>query len=118
MEDAELQIDFEIRKSSRRHGKQPYHGNWWQMLRDCADCCEHVRVELAFTQDQYDQIRAVGHDWDSLWWAMLHREIKPVALRAVQGHKFKVTDETPYDNRFEENDAGGGLPDKTTVAQC
>ena len=35
--------------------------------------------------------------------------IKPVALRAVQGHKQKVTDRTPYDHRFEEEDARGDL---------
>ena len=79
------------------------------MLRDCADCCEHVRAEMAFTTDQYNQIRAVGDDWDDLWFAMKERSIKPVALRATQGHKHKVTEETPYDDRFDEEDARGDL---------
>lgn len=108
MVDAEAQIDWEIRKNSRRYGLS-YRGDWFQMLRDCADCCEHVRVEMAFTANQHDQIRAVGDNWDDLWLAMKERSIKPIALRAIQGHKHKVTAETPYDDRFEEEDARGDL---------
>ena len=52
MEDAELQIDYEILSRDKRLKKAPYRGDWYNMLRDCADCCEKVRVELAFTQGQ------------------------------------------------------------------
>ena len=51
MEDAQAQIDFEILRF-RRVRQSPYNGNWYQMLSDCADCCEKVRVELAFTKSQ------------------------------------------------------------------
>ena len=106
MEDAEAQVDWEIRRNSRRYGLS-YRGNCFQMLRDCADCCEHVRVEMAFTAAQYDRIRAVGDNWDELWFAMGEHSIKPIALRAIQDHRHRVTAETPYDARFEEEGARG-----------
>ena len=34
---------------------------------------------------------------------------KPIALRAIQGHTHRVTADTPYDDRFEEENANGEL---------
>ena len=62
---------------------------------------------MAFTADQYDRIRAVGDNLDDVWFAMREHSIKPIALRAVQSHKHKVTAKTPYNDRFEEEDASG-----------
>ena len=45
MEDAELQVDYEI-SERKRYGRPLYRGDWYSMLRDCADCCEKVRVEV------------------------------------------------------------------------
>ena len=38
---------------------------------------------------------------------MEEENLKPLALRATQGWTFKVDESTPYDTRFEEEDARG-----------
>ena len=79
------------------------------MLRDIADCSDHVRFEMAFTAKQMESIAAVEESWDDFWETIAREQLKPIALRAVQGHAHEVTEATPYDQRFDAEDAKGDL---------
>ena len=77
------------------------------MLTDMADCSEHVRYELAFSARQMERTDAAGDSWERMWAEIDKWKLKPIAIRAVQGHNFIVTEDTPYDTRFDEDVAGG-----------
>ena len=87
------------------------------MLRDIADCSVHIRFEMAFTAKQMEKISAVGDNWDELWETMSNEHLKPIALRAVQGHNHRVDEHTPYEDRFDEVNARGDSSDYKVKTQ-
>ena len=64
---------------------------------------------MAFTAKQVERIAAVGDNWDELWDTMASWQLKPIAPKAVQGHNQRVDEDTPHDDRFDEEDARGDL---------